>query len=251
MGTPALQGVDLKIKWANKHIKDLERHIDTFEATNPYELLIQDDPQDAECYQGIFKIHKAIPPCISLITGDAIHNLRSALDHLAFAAVSIEGTVTTDTAFPIWRKTSIPTVQEYKSLVLGKVKGAPQPFIDLLLGLQPYEGGFHDDLWTIDYLDIADKHKLLIETFTSYDSLIQSVGSLVDVTKPVYGFPLKDGDVLFTGRYANKEQQPKREPVIAIALDEPGMLKGKPITRALADLSEFAADVIDQLRRVL
>ncbi|MGA8353730.1 MAG: hypothetical protein WB698_06150 [Solirubrobacteraceae bacterium] len=249
--TTDLSGVYLKIKRANKHIKDLERHIVTFEETNPYEVITQDNPQDAECYQGIFKIRKPIPRCISLITGDAIHNLRSALDHLACAAVSIRGTVTTDTAFPIWRKSSIPTVHDYKALVLGKVKGAPQPFIDLLLGLQPYERGLHDDLWAIDYLDITDKHKLLIEAFGSYDSLIQFVGPLADRTKPDYPFPLKDGDVLFCGRYANKEQEPERLPVIAVALNEPRILKGKPITPTLTDLSETTTAIIDQLRRVL
>ncbi len=244
-----LAGVDLKIERANKHIDDLKRHIDDFVATNPYEVVIQDDPQDAECYQGVLKIHKPIPPCIPLTTGDAIHNLRSALDHLACATVSMNGTVTSDTAFPIWRKPSVPTVQEYKSLVLGKVKGAPQPFIDVLLGYQPYERGLHDALWAIDYLDITDKHKLLIEALTGYDSLVRWVGPLVDVTKPDYLFPLKDGDKLFGGRYADKEQEPNV--VVAIALGEPAIIQGKPVAPELAQLSEFASSVIDQLRRVL
>jgi hypothetical protein len=250
MSNLLLDSVDLKIKWANKHIKDLERHIDAFDATDPYERVIQDDPQDAERYQGIFKIHKPIPSCIPLTTGDAIHNLRSALDHLVCAAVGPDN-ITKETAFPIWRKASAPTVQQYKSLVLGKIKGAPQPFIDLMLGLQPYDGGLHDALWAIDYLDITDKHKLLIEAFTSYDRLIQYVGPFADVTKPEYQFPLKDGDVLFSGRYANKKQEPEREPVIAIALSEPRILQGKPVAPELAQLSEFAASIIDQLRRAL
>lgn len=246
-----LTSVDLKIERANKHIEDLERHIYAFEATNPYEVVTQDDPHDAERYQNVLKVHKPIPSCIPLTTGDAIHNLRSALDHLACAAVSVKDTVTTDTAFPIWRKSSVPTVQEYKSLVLGKIKGAPQPFIDALLGLQPYEGGLHDALWTIDYLDITDKHKLLIEALTGYDSLIQFVGPLAEPTKPGYRFPLKDGDILFDGLHANKEQEPKRLAVVTVALSEPGILQGKPVAPELAQLSEFASDVIDQLRRVL
>jgi hypothetical protein len=249
--TTDLSGVDLKIKRANKHIKDLERHIVTFEETNPYEVITQDDPNDAECYQRIFKVRKPIPSCISLTTGDAIHNLRSALDHLAWAAVNMSGTVTTDTAFPIWRKCGVPAAKEYKSLVLGKVKGAPQPFINLLLGLQPYEGGLHDALWAIDYLDITDKHKLLIGAFTAYESLIHYVGELAEPTKPTYNFPLKDGDVLYGGRYANKEQEPERQVVVAVALGEPRILQGKPVAPELTQLSEFVSSVIDQLRRVL
>jgi hypothetical protein len=247
----SLSGVELKIERANQHIEDLERRINAFDATNPYELTFNDDPQDAERYQRSFKMLSSIPPCISLAIGDAIHNLRCALDHLVCAAVSMNGTVTTDTAFPIWRKTGAPTAQEYKSLVLGKVKGAPQPFINILLGLQPYETGLHDPLWAIDYLDITDKHKLLIAAYAACDSEIRSIGPLADRIKPDYPFPLKDGDVLFSGRYANKEQEPERTFVIAIALDKPGILRGKPIVPELTDLSQFADSVIDKLRRAL
>jgi len=236
---------------SQEHIEDLERHITAFEGTNPYEMVEQDDPKDAERYQGIIKIHAPIPPAISLIAGDAAHNLRTSFDHFACAAVSSGGgRVTTDTAFPIWRKPSVPTPQQYKSLVLGKVKGAPKPFIDLLLTLQPYEGGNHEALWAIDYLDITNKHKLLIEAFSSYAKIIEWAGPLGAAIKPDrHALPLKDGDELFGGLKANKNQ--KTDVEIEIALGEPTVLVGEPLVPALTNLVQTATSIIDTLRVVL
>ena len=246
-----LTGVDLKIERAKEHIDDLQRQIAAFDATNPYELIEQDDPEDPERHQGMIKIHAPIPTSISLTTGDAVHNLRTALDHLACAAVSSGGGhITTDTAFPIWRKPSVPTGQQYKSLVLGKAKGAHKPFIDLLLALEPYEGGNHEALWSIDYLDITDKHKLLIEAFSSYAKIMQHEGPFSLLIKPdTHALPLKDGDELFGGLKANKSK--KTDVEIEIALGEPGGLVGEPLVPALTDLVQAATAIIDQLRNVL
>lgn len=245
-----LTGVDEKIKRANEHIADLKGRIADFEATNPYELVEQRDPDDPERHQGIIRIHRPIPPEIPLVTGDAIHNLRTAFDHLACAAVrGAGGHVTPKTEFPIWRKAGSPTAQEYEAIVVRKVEGAPKVFIEALLTLQPYEGGHHEPLWAIDYLDITDKHKLLIEAFSSYAKLVQWAGSLGMGIKPdVHVQPLKDGDELFGGPAKHHQ---KVDVEIEIAFGEPAVLVGEPLVPALTDLVETTTDVIDQLRRVL
>jgi hypothetical protein len=161
-----------------------------------------------------------------------------------------DGKVTTDTAFPIWRKPSVPTEQQWSSLVTRKVKGAPKPFIDLLLALQPYEGGNHEALWTIDYLDITDKHKLLIEAFSSYAKLVQWEGPFGLGIKPdVHALPLKDGDEVFGGLKANKNR--KNDVEIEVALGEPGARAGEPVVPALTDLLQTATAILDKLREVL
>jgi hypothetical protein len=246
-----LTGVDLKIERAKEHIDDLERQLAAFDATEPYALIEQDDPENPERFQGIIRINAPIPPSISLVTGDAVHNLRTAFDHLACAAVSSGGgTVTIETAFPISRKPSVPTEQQWYSLVARKVKGAPKPFIKLLLALQPYEGGNHEALWAIDYLDITDKHKLLIEAFSSYAKLMQWVGPVGLGIKPDgHALPLKDGDELFGGPKPNENR--KMDVEIEVALGEPGVLAGEPVVPALTDLLQTATAILDTFRKVL
>ena len=48
-----------------------------------------------------FRVRAPIPVDLSLVIGDAVHNLRSALDHLAWQLVLANGqTPTTQTAYP-------------------------------------------------------------------------------------------------------------------------------------------------------
>jgi hypothetical protein len=217
----------------------------------------------------VLKVRRLIPSEIPLVTGDVVHNARSALDHLACAAVeSGGGTVTTNTAFPIWRRPRRPSPQDYKALVLGKVNGAPQPFIKLLLGLQPYEGGSQEALWAIDYLDITDKHRLLIEALASYSHVqihpaaagpfdenlpaaaVKAFRSISIGLVPEGQYPLNDGDVLFETSW-DRVGDEKPQPAIEVALGEPTILIGKPLLPALTDLVQTTTEVIEQLRKVL
>src|SRR6476619_1299435 len=96
-----LTSVDEKIKRSKEHINNLKQRIDRFDKGQPYEMIEQSNPERPENRQGILRILRPIPPGIPLAAGDAVHNLRSALDHLVWAAVGPNAT--NQTAFPIWR----------------------------------------------------------------------------------------------------------------------------------------------------
>ncbi len=98
----------------------------------------------------------------SLIMGDAVHNLRSALDLLAWQAVIAGvGTPSRSTCSPIYKK------QEDRKFSLA-LKGAPSHFIDAVRQMQPYidapmaEAWRGGRLWLLYRLDIEDKHHLLV-----------------------------------------------------------------------------------------
>jgi hypothetical protein len=75
----------LKLVRARKHIDDLEAEILAFWASNPYLIEEVGSPKtDLGSYR-IGGTPKPPPDVIPLITGDAAHNLRSALDHFACA----------------------------------------------------------------------------------------------------------------------------------------------------------------------
>jgi hypothetical protein len=99
----------------------------------------------------------AIDPDIPMITGDAVHNLRSALDLLAWAlyARRTKGKGT-HIYFPIFE-----TPKKYKSGSERKVEGISEADIEAITLLKPYKGG-NDHLWGLHELDITDKHRLLI-----------------------------------------------------------------------------------------
>lgn len=94
-----------------------------------------------------------------IIIGDVIHNLRTSLDHAFYALVLSNGQEPDhNTQFPFNRE---------KDKLLEKIsKMKTRPNDDVLQyivdKLKPYESG--GDLYGVHKLDIADKHKFLIET---------------------------------------------------------------------------------------
>jgi hypothetical protein len=68
---------------AQNHLRSLDRLVAEFRASEPYTVVPQptDIPGRTE-YR--LRIHKPVPPEISTTIGDILHNLRSALDSLAY-----------------------------------------------------------------------------------------------------------------------------------------------------------------------
>lgn len=265
--------IDARLEWASTQLGDLEgRHVD-FRVAKPHEILIDEDPKSPE-HPGHSHLYLKInePAATDVITevalraGDVVHSLRAALDYLACAVVPH---TTKNTAFPIWRNPVIPTKPQWKGCVLGKVKGASPDVIKLFLGLQPYFGGNHEQLCVVDYLDIIDKHRLLITAFAAFRSVQINVGANMRETfvgksgdwakgipdlwvslVPAERYPLHDGYVLFSAPL-EEIRKLQAQPTIEIALGEPNPLEGRSVMGALTDLAKFVQDIINQFRRIL
>lgn len=240
----------------------MEDYIRVFRTTKPYRAVIETHPEIPDRCQVVLKISRDIPPYISLGIGDVVHALRAALDQFACAAVELNGgDVIDQTAFPIWRADRLPSTQEYKSLVMGKVKGAARTFQEGLLCLEPYFGGKHEVLRVVDYLDITDKHRLLITALASYDSLTVDLSAMVPesfgaklpslrLVPDQSHFPLKHNDSLFEAP-SDVMQKSNPKATIAIAFGEPRPLRGEPIVPTLSDIAETVAGIIKTLRVLL
>jgi hypothetical protein len=93
------------------------------------------------------------------LVGDALHNLRSSLDHLAqqfYFVGSSTDVVSPDISFPIFEDAA-----RYNPGIGGKVKGMRQDAIDFIGATKPYRGG-NDALWRIHKLNVIDKHRLVL-----------------------------------------------------------------------------------------
>lgn len=77
--------VRLKVERSEKHLAELQAAIETFLATQPYCVVKKVDPE------WVYEMaHVApVPDCIGAIIGDAVQNLRSALDHLSYQLMSV------------------------------------------------------------------------------------------------------------------------------------------------------------------
>jgi hypothetical protein len=145
-----------KLERAEEHVRDLGREMTVFLESCPYSVAVKDDEESGKRVYYALNVGD-VPSRISAIAGDAIHNLRSVLDHLAWHLVDVAGnTPTFSTGFPVsFNATKYPDERKVK------VKGMRQDAIELIDALKPYKGG-NDEVWRLHRLDIIDKHRALI-----------------------------------------------------------------------------------------
>lgn len=151
----------LKLDRAKQHIDELEAAIIAFHRTNPYPIVTEDDRQRGK---RVLKVKGELPPIpsnIPLTLGDAVHAIRTSLDHFAYAANPSPPDITR-VAFPIWSRDDIPTAEKFQATAKGQMPTASQQLRQAVYALQPYRGGNGEHLWLINRLDVLDKHRVLI-----------------------------------------------------------------------------------------
>ncbi len=249
-----------KIKWADKHIADFRAAAERFNKGNPYEFAVETDANTGQKAYVVTKV-SPIQPEIRLVIGDAIQNLRSALDYLACCLVTAGGgRITTNTCFPI--TDIVPTTPEQQSAFERKVHGMRQDAIDAIRAVKPYKGG-DDTLWRLHRLNIVDKHRMLMAAATAVSganpgftrealaSFVMGRGSLPNALIPIAGsFPLKAG---YKFSFWNAESQVNEQPyfLFEIAFNESGISKGEVAWRVLAESSRRVKKVAGDLRLLL
>jgi hypothetical protein len=174
----------LKIERARDHIKELESAVNAFLAERPFRLFIKHKP-NAGTFTIVSRRLRSIPEKMSLIVGDAVHNLCAALDMTLYGMAHDKAPSPFELMFPFVRKA--------ESLE-GRIKSTQVNFagtyvVELIRALQPYPRG-NEILSGLHRLDTRDKHRLLILT-----------GQTVDFTKEML-------DQLFAGTPERPSLQP-------------------------------------------
>jgi hypothetical protein len=154
---PDFSSAYLKLYRAKAHIEEFKTAASEFFAENPYVIFPEIDPVSKD-HGFVIGNKRAFPIGLGLMVGDAIHNLRAALDHLIAACARANGGDEKNTHFPI-RKTKIDFEDGLKRDVLKP--GAGRLAADLVRKVKPYRRG-NGALFAIHHLDLADKHRLLV-----------------------------------------------------------------------------------------
>jgi hypothetical protein len=259
-----LNGAKLKAKWAWLHITHAQRTISEFMGANPkpYKISTKVDPQTRELRYYLARVESP-PEVLSLIIGDALFNLRSALDHLAQQFYLLGSGTTTPSArtqFPICE-----SAKEYADQSPNRLKGMRQDAVDFIDATKPYKGG-NDELWRLNKLNNIDKHRLLITVGGSFGTLTMPTEMRAQLQKsfPGIGFfdrpivgrmvnnmcPLKTGDVLVTSPPDSKPDSEMKFG-LGVALHEPAVLESQPAIVVLCKLAQTVNDILDRSRPLL
>jgi hypothetical protein len=160
-----LDGVRLKFKRADQHLDALEEGVRSYLSRNPYRVAGETYPEENR-YEVFVRISEYPPAKWSVLIGDAVHNLRSGLDHLVWelAVECLDFTSglrepARQTGFPITFDNS-PKRQRSDAKKIADVGPQAQAIIQ---HFQPHvTRNPHDPLWLLERLWNIDKHQTLV-----------------------------------------------------------------------------------------
>lgn len=145
----------VKLKRAHKFIAEVEVGLATYNSSNPYSA--EWDFSGAETALRINR--KEVDPELLAALGDAVHNMRTALDLMASELVRLNGKNDKDVYFPFAAsQNQFPDAIKKKNF-----HRAGNDAVALLNQFAPYKGG-NERLRAIHDLDIEDKHKSILVT---------------------------------------------------------------------------------------
>ena len=252
---PRIHDSRVKLARADRHIKELNRNLERFLQSSPYSIISQFDPE-LPGYRLWGKVHRQLRQEWTALLGDAIHNLRAALDNIAW---DLAGHPINDNLieFPIFDT-------EYKfehNRINGtrKMRGMSTAVQDIIIGLQPYKSPHGktpdlEPLWLVQRLDIEDKHhrlNLVGATSSTATSSLTAPG-LPDMAYTSRRWqPFEDGQELEPLRNFFSSSDPNsRHNVIGtfdVSLDPEGPAKGMALRECLFDCRYAVEEVLVKL----
>jgi hypothetical protein len=184
-----------------------------------------------------------IPRAISLSIGDAVHNLRTALDYLACALVVHNGNTPKNVYFPI-----AETLARYQTESPSKTKGMALGTKKLIDDLHPHGEG-NSGFYALHLLDIIDKHRLLPTVamgIGNWNVSLSSKTTLVGFNMPQnrnqpFGLRKNDFIGMMPGNHVSDKEM---SATVQLAFSEPEMLVGEIVLSTLKSLADMVRYVL-------
>ena len=236
----------LKIKRADQHVSELNSILQSFLNTDFYRLHIEKNPQDGLNVLK-FEATRDMPCEVPLIMGDAIHNLRAALDLMACEIVTLAGDMPD-------RYINFPFQTDRNQLIAtingGKIKAAPPAIIDLIVDtIKPYKGG-DDVLYAMNDLDIMDKHRLLIPvvavTAITDVNMSDECGNTFHFRTIAVGH---GGKLNLVGTPTNIKITKQGNPAFDVFFDKGQVFEGKSVIPTLHQLSQLVSSIVQTIEK--
>ena len=265
---PRLESAQAKISRAKEHLALISAEVREYLAAKPYEIAMKRDPDSRRMIYFMSTV-RPTPPRIPAVVGDVIHNLRSALDHLAYQLVwtALGKPPGSHVYFPIADSRDLYLEQRRKQL-----KGAHPEAIAAVDALTPYRGA-NDLLWKLHKLNNVDKHRVLLTAGSAFDGvnigpqmsrqmekLINSMPSQKEAInippmdlflRPADRlFPLKAGDELFIDA-PDAEPDEKLQFRFGLGFGEKDIVYGDPIVETLSSMIQAIDAILPQFEKHL
>ena len=245
----------LKLRRANYHVNLL---LDVVEEFNKLDLCRVAVEQNDE-RQAILRVYdvRPTPPEWGVLIGDCAHNLRSALDHIAYGLARphfYPDPVPTTVQFPIFRWRWWYRGERGRRGAASQMRGFPRGARTAVEQLQPYHHWKWPEtwlLWQLAEISNVDKHRLLHVTNVSAIGTrlsFEPVGASV-IEQEVIPGPIKDGAILARLKFGPRNPRYVKVNAEIAALEmfdegSPESIQGHRVTGTLGAISNFIRDEV-------
>ena len=256
-----LDGAKARLIRAEKHIGDLKAEISTFFLSEPYEVVADKDHQTGQPFYKLTCLRE-IPVNAQILAGDAIYNIRSALDYLAYA-LATDKSSPNDIWFPIEG-----CADNYRSVVEKRIRCSRPEVVKAICEIEAHKDGRGHVFWALNKLNNIHKHRLLVAVYSGvYDysitpsfrrkikrtwegdgpSVPEGHGFMRIERSPDEAFrPLQVGDKLFTD-LPGSEIYDDMKFRFQIVFGESGIAEGDPLFETTVQMLSRVSDVVDRL----
>lgn len=260
MGNP-LEGVELKLARASEHFKvlgdEIDRFLDPPDAEKPYGSVLKKEDKTGKRFL-CASVHRGPPRHLSLLIGDLLHNVRSALDQLAWKLGGDPPPNKSSSEFPIFCDRATfhknPRGRSGVEKIVG-VKKAAQAIIE---EVQPFNGGGDPELhplWMLHKLSTEDKHRLPIITGLVVEGGVEAQMTTggVDIALTDWRGTLnigafKVGDPIAEWTVGAFDREPESHEdfniIFGVAFDPEGPGRGREVRDALSDCIAFVGGTV-------
>ncbi len=234
-----------KITWVKQNLTQFDVMVGAFiRQQNLYEFFTETDPQNPQHIIHKMRLSKQIPDEISLLAGNIIDDLRSALDHAihGIAFLNDPDTKVGEASFPFSSGATY-----FENTLKGRCKGVLIKLWPLLRSFKPYKGG-NDLLFALNVVSGTNKHGIILPVATSTvaaETIIEGEGFRHMPASPVWDWTKQEME-LFT---STREPKFKANFKFAcyIAFGEVGTLAGKNAIETLKLFADMVETIVNEI----
>lgn len=258
----------IKIARADKHIEDLASRLAEWTDCGGYTIVEEIEANDDAVYR--LRIVRPLDESWGAIVGDALNNLRSALDTTVWQFVRARHGI----ASPECKFAILGDSEKQKAFLKGKKETFGKELHDLINEAEAYHRGGNKSLSLLANIDNESKHRGIFPVVVdvshaevSFEKMRFRVAPAHRTDpKPIRGFsiqgdsgafsptirplprgPLNDNDILFRVTAAERAAQAgmQLKPIIQVAFGDSEFIQCEPILKTLVDLRDYVASLLD------
>jgi hypothetical protein len=245
-----LDGCRAKIEWTNQRIKDFEPILKAFGDANTYKMRSEYNSETGRLLL-VFTDCMPLPIDLSILTGEALYQLRSALDHLFWQLViANRRTPNTSHAFPIYWES-----EKYKARIKSIEQDVSASAAKRIGSYQPFKRGTafeSDPLWVLQELNNIDKHRFLLvaRSFIGWSDVEFELKPPIHLRKGAKGLmavraPVEDGVVFAWWETDQRKVNIEGKVSVIPVLKEVGSAKNQPVIPLLTQLSGYVSGIVE------